>query len=277
MTVKSTYVYLGTTVPLNDASWRDHTQEALRLAKRRSADLLWICRRDRGIRPRTATTLWQATVRPLLESACEIWDGQVSMAFTTEVERIQTSFIRSTLGLHRNGSGVADVVVRAEVGSERLTDRWAKRKLGFWRRVFLAPTSRILRKVADFRHNERLVFNASITAAMAADPTLTRPPHNLHTGYGSRGWMPAMEATLTRVGLAAYWPTPDLAVTSIPLRGSGKTSPMRWWIPLRTLHAPTFTTLPGASTQAYLHLKDWDTNPLKYSFSVGEEGRRGMR
>ena len=36
-----------------------------------------MCRRDEGIRPRSAATLWKAMVRPVLEYAAELWAGEV--------------------------------------------------------------------------------------------------------------------------------------------------------------------------------------------------------
>ena len=70
--VKDSYVYLGTVTPSDGLSWTAHLKAAIGKARRRSADLLWVCRED----PWTAVTLWQSLVRPLLEYACEIWSGQ---------------------------------------------------------------------------------------------------------------------------------------------------------------------------------------------------------
>ena len=97
-------------------SWTAHLKAAIAKARRRSADLLWVCRSDRGIRPRTAITLWQSLVRPLLEYASEIWAGQVPEALCKEAESVQCTFLRGTLGLHANGSGVADDALLAEAG-----------------------------------------------------------------------------------------------------------------------------------------------------------------
>ena len=47
------------------------------------------------------------------------------------------TFLRGTLGLHENGSSVADEVIRAEVGAEL--------KLGYWRRILTARPGRLLR------------------------------------------------------------------------------------------------------------------------------------
>ena len=144
---------------------------------KRSAGQLTFCGRavptGRGIRPRTAVTLWQALVRPLLEYASELWSGDISADMTNRAERVQMTFLRGTLGLHENGSGVADEVVR---------DRWAKLKLGYWRRIFTARPDK-LRVVAEHRR----------TKLMAAG------------GLGGQGWMVTARACLTAVGMLAFW------------------------------------------------------------------------
>ena len=80
--MKDSYVYLGTITPKDGMSWTAHLKSAIGKARRRSADLLWVCRADRGMRPRTAITLWQSMVRPLLEYASELWVGQVPTELT---------------------------------------------------------------------------------------------------------------------------------------------------------------------------------------------------
>jgi hypothetical protein len=89
--------------------------------------------------------------------------------------------------------------------------------------------------------------------------------------------MPTAQATLTRLGLGAYWPTPDMAVTQHGLDEWKDIVYEAVDSTADTDRTHTFTTLHGTHTQAYLPLKDWGINPPKYAFSVGEEGRRGMR
>jgi hypothetical protein len=182
--VKDSYVYLGTVTPGDGMSWTAHLKAAIAKARRRSADLLWVCRADRGMRPRTAITLWQSMVRPLLEYASELWAGQCPVGLAKEAESVQCTFLRGTLGLHANGSGVADDALRAEAGCERLEDRWAKLKMGYWRRLFSAKPDRLLRVVAAFRHQELVRSGGS--------------------GLGSRGWMMTAKAALSSAGLADY-------------------------------------------------------------------------
>jgi hypothetical protein len=83
------YVYLGTNTPADGLNWRAHVDGALAKAKRRSADLLWVCRGDRGIRPRTAVTLWKSMVRPLLEYGAELWGGKITAGREEEAEHVQ--------------------------------------------------------------------------------------------------------------------------------------------------------------------------------------------
>ena len=98
--------------------------------------------------------LWQSLVRPVLEYASEIWSDQIPLYLKQKAERVQLKFLRGTLGLHKNSSGVSNEVLLAEAGCERLSARWSKLRLGYWRRVFAAPRGRLLRDLLDFRRRE---------------------------------------------------------------------------------------------------------------------------
>jgi hypothetical protein len=106
------------------------------------------------MRSRTAITLWKSLVRPKLEYACEVWNGQVPATLIKDAESVQLRFIRGVLGLHDNGSGVSNEITRAEVGCESLQSRWDKLQLGYWRRIFTSPPNRLLRVVVGFRRDE---------------------------------------------------------------------------------------------------------------------------
>jgi hypothetical protein len=250
--VKDSYVYLGTVTPGDGMSWTAHLKAAIDKARRRSADLLWVCRADRGMRPRTAITLWQSMVRPLLEYASELWAGQCPVGLAKEAESVQCTFLRGTMGLHANGSGVADDALRAEAGCERLEDRWAKLKMGYWRHLFSAKPDRLLRVVAAFRHQE-LVRSGGL-------------------GFGSRGWMATAKAALAGAGLTGYWDDP---------RKAARESPHTWRE--RAYHAVEANSdtnraarMEGMpSARVYKRIKEWGINTKEYSFSAGEEGRLG--
>jgi hypothetical protein len=245
------YVYLGTVTTNDPGSWTKHLLEAVAKAERTSADLLWIFRQDRGFRPRTAATLWQSMVRPVLEYASEIWAGQVPKYAMEAAERVQMSFLRGTLGLHANGSGVSDEAVRAETGSEPLASRWDKLQLGYWRRVFDAPRNRILRRLADFRHQER-----------AAGGRL-----------GQRGWIRAVEANLTKYGLKHYYDNPTHAAG---MSGGN-------WKDLSYAAVDGFFddrragVMAGQPSNAvYTAIKSWSRNTRRYSAFTGEVDRLGQ-
>jgi hypothetical protein len=250
--VKDTYVYLGTVVPEDDASWKDHVDAAIAKAQRRSADLLWVCRGDKGIRSRTAVTLWQSLVRPLLEYAAELWGGAISKDQEQRAELVQTTFLRGTLGLHRNGSGVSNHVVRAETGCERLRDRWAKLQLGYWRRVFVAPANRLLRVVVSFRHKERRMSGGV---------------------FGRRGWLPQVERTLTRVGMHRYWLGPT--ATALLPAGAWRDKVYKA-VDSASDKTRAIEMLEQRSSRLYTEVKEWGVNPSEYSFSVGETDRLGQ-
>jgi hypothetical protein len=197
-------------------------------------------------------------VRPLLEYASELWSGQTSQTFIQEAEKDQLIFLRRVLGLHRNVGGVANEVVRAETGCERIVDRWSKLKLGYWRRIFLPldtnPT-RLLTRIAVFRHHEHT--------------------HNTHnaSGLGTSGWMPTVKNDLTRLDLETYWTDPPS--TLLVGRDEWKT---RTYDKVDAASDTTRTTRMHnlSSTTHYLALKAWDQTPPQYAFSVGEVGRLGQ-
>jgi hypothetical protein len=250
--VKDSYVYLGTITPSDGMSWTAHLKSAIDKARRRSADLLWVCRADRGMRSRTAITLWQSMVRPLLEYASELWSGQVPAELTKEAESVQCTFLRGTLGLHANGSGVANDALRAEAGCEMLEDRWAKLKMGYWRRLFSAKPDRLLRVVAAFRHQEHVRSDGH--------------------GFGSKGWMKTARMALGSAGLAEYWDEPRRAA-----RENDDAWKDRVYCAVEAVSdADRATRMAGMpSVQVYNRVKDWGANTKAYSFSAGEEGRPG--
>ena len=246
------YTYLGTITCNDESSWAKHMQASTAKARKRADDLLWLCRQDRGFRPRTAVALWQSLVRPVLEYGCEIWAGQVTETAMREAEKVQMLFLRGTLGLHENGSGVADEVVRAETGCEPLASRWEKLQLGYWRRVFAAPRDRLLRVVATFRWRERRLDKK---------------------GIGSRGWMKAVQKNLNKHGLGRFWDNPDLT-TALDVEG---------W--RDTVYDAVNADFDGAranrmeelsSTADYMAIKNWDRNEKQYSVVSGEIGKMGQ-
>lgn len=190
--VKDSYRYLGVDVLQKVADWRTHVERLIKKAKFRSNDLLWICRRDNGIRPRSAATLWKAMVRPVLEYAAELWSGEIPTALVNKVEQIQTDFARAVLGLQGQW-GVPNVLVRAELGLEKLESRWEKLRLGYWRRIQVAEPSRALAVVARNRRWQLSWGTGNI---------------------GKHGWMAGTRQLLRDRGLAEHWSDPVVCATT---------------------------------------------------------------
>ena len=79
--------------------WGPYMNSVIAKARRASEDLGWAYRRDTGLRPRSAATLWKALVRPVLEYAAEIWAGDLSASICARAEAVQTNFARAVLGV----------------------------------------------------------------------------------------------------------------------------------------------------------------------------------
>ena len=151
--VKKEYKYLGVDILNETADWRTHVKRLIRKAEHRSLDLQWMCRRDKGLRPRSAATLWKAMVRPVLEYAAELWAGDIPKDLAAKAEQVQTDFARAILGL-QGQRGVSNDFVRSEMGLEMLASRWEKLRLGYWRRIQVALPSRALSIVARMRRGQ---------------------------------------------------------------------------------------------------------------------------
>jgi hypothetical protein len=190
---------------------------------------------DRGMKPRTAVTLWQSLVRPILEYASEIWSGQIPKYLEQKAEAVQLKFLRGTLGLHE--------VLRAEADCERLCDRWMKL------RVFAAPQGKLLRDLLDFRRRE---WDASAGR-----------------GWGRKGCVGSVKATLDLHGLGEFWAHPEkagvkwktLVYDAVDARSNA-------------CRLMNLAGKPSAST--YISIKEWGPNKANYSPSTGEVGRLGQ-
>ena len=182
------YKYLGVDIPTNTENWNPHVVRVIANARNRSRDLLWLCRRDKGLRPRSAATLWKAIVRPMLEYAAELWAGDIAKEKVREAEKIQTDFARAVLGL-TGVYGVPNVLVRAELGLEKLESRREKLRLGFWRRIRMARRDRAFYKVAEWRRRQVVAGEGQL---------------------GTRSWMRKTWELMSRRGLGREWAEPQM-------------------------------------------------------------------
>ena len=249
--VVNEYVYLGTTLTTNPTSWTRHLLSAIKTAKRKTADLLWLSRRDRGIRPRTAIALWRSMVRPVLEYASEVWAGQVPKYAMEAAEQIQMSFTRAVVGLHGNGSGVSNEVLRAETGTEPLAARWDKLQLGYWKRTFGTDPNRLLRIIAVDRLRAR----------------------RGDTGGRVKGWIPAAETNFSKHGLDQFFRNPD---KTIPYFCDDWRKLTYDAVDARTDSIRMEAMSKQTSTACYALVKSWTVNPVHYCARNSELGKLGM-
>ena len=168
------------------------------------------------MRPRTAMVLWNAIVRPVLEYGSEIWAGLVDLKVTSEAEAVQTSFIRSALGVHKKGMGISVDFLRAELGVERISARWEKLKLGYWKRLNDAAPSRALSAIVCYRTSQ---INAN------------------NQVLGSRSMLASTRTLLTKHGLQRFWNNPPQ---------NGQLDKLQWKKIVMTL-SKLPKTLPGMS------------------------------
>ena len=92
---------------------------------------------------------WAARVRPQLEYACAIWDGEESSTWTQKLESVLSAFGRAVLALKSNPASVA---VRAELGVPSMKSRRQYLKLGVWKKLCDASTDRLLSHLFRHRH-----------------------------------------------------------------------------------------------------------------------------
>ena len=148
--VSTSYKYLGVDLTKNLYDWSTFLNRIIATAIRTSSDLAWMCRQDTGLLPRSAATLWKAIVRPILEYSAELWAGDISKKLTKRAESVQTNFARAILGL-TGCQSIPDDFIRAEMGMEKLTSRWEKLRLGYWRRLQMTAAGTSLHSLVALR------------------------------------------------------------------------------------------------------------------------------
>lgn len=143
--VQSEYKYLGLIFQHN-LRWNKHIEKILNKTTVASAQMQWLVKRGRGMRPRSAMLLWTATVRPVLEYGCELWSHTATAEQVRQIEAVQVKFLKKILGLP---NGTASVFVRVENGVERMRARWDKLTVGFLKRALAAEPDRLCRKAVS--------------------------------------------------------------------------------------------------------------------------------
>jgi hypothetical protein len=251
--VKCNYKYLGVDILEDVTNWKTYITRAIIKATRVTEDLEWACRRAGGLRPRAAAALWKAIVRPILEYAAEIWAGDIGTAEARAAEKVQTDFARSMLGLVGLQS-ISNDSLRAEMGMEKLTSRWAKLRLGYWRRIQVAASDRSLVAIASLRR-KHVVWGLN---------------------RAGESWMSGTRELLQSHGLREHWDDPaacagmtkeqwkDVVYEAVEGRAD---------IALAT----SFAGMRGVASERYARMKHWDKVPMQLAVMQGEVGKRGAQ
>ena len=246
--VKKEYKYLGVDVLVNVNDWRTHVKRLIGKAQARTRDLVWMCGRDSGLRPRSAATLWRALVRPILEYASELWCGEIPPDLAAKAEAVQTNFARTILGL-QGQRALTHTFMRAELGLEKLASRWEKLRLGYWRRIQAAKPDRALAIVAAARRRQLR-----------------------WEGGAELSWMKQTRVLLRERGLEEYWTTPNLTTTIDKEEWRDKVYEQveEYYEQERERQC---ATMP--SVARYLGVKCWDRMGSDRAVMKGEVGMRG--
>ena len=249
--VKDNYKYLGVDVLENVRNWKKYMDRAIANASRATEDLEWACRRAGGLRPRAAAALWKAMVRPILEYAAEIWAGDITTSTVARAERVQTNFARSMLGLVGCQS-ISNDALRAEMGMEKLTSRWTKLRLGYWRRLQVADGERTLVAVASLRRK------------------------HLDWEYKDArdGWMGTTRDLLVEHGLYSHWLDPNLCAEQCKDQWKDIVYEAVEGREDEAVRA-RFAAMSGASAATYARIKNWDKVTVPFAVMSGEVGTRG--
>ena len=136
------YKYLGAEFGVNKGKWNSMLQRGWKKAVAQANLTMWQGGGSQGMRPRAFVTLWNTTCRPLLEYACEIWEGdRVSKEWVSRLESLQYTFAKAVLRLKGN---VAAAGVCAELGLHSLQMHRQEIKLRYWKKLCSTDDSRSL-------------------------------------------------------------------------------------------------------------------------------------
>jgi hypothetical protein len=242
------YKYLGVTVLNASGDFRHHVGRRINTAKAKAAELAWLCKRSHGLCSRSAVTLFKAIVRPILEYGAELFAGSINQSLTQKAEQVQSTFAKVVLGLPAHSSN--DFAL-AEVGLERIQARWAKLRIGYWRRIFAADKARLLYVVGTARWREQQIGGPG-----AHTGWMRGTQHMFHTYNISHWWA---VPTGCRAISTGNWQS--IAHKAVNIREEGERA-------TRLSHLPSLGMYNN-------HIKDWANVSAVHAVFSGEIGRNG--
>jgi hypothetical protein len=177
--VTNEYKYLGVEVgKFGRGEWTSALNRFISNAKERANLIVWVSGSKSGLRPASAVQLWMSMGRPLLEYACELWEGELSATVVNQLESVQTNFLRSITGASPSAPASA---LRRELGVQSLTTRRERLKIQYWLRMTNTESGRLLSHLYRQR-------------ASAVD-----------RGEGKLSWCKGMKRLLEEWGLGQLW------------------------------------------------------------------------
>ena len=250
--VTNSYKYLGVNILENLNDWSTFMTSTIAKARRSSENLAWMCRREIGLLPRSAAFIWKTVVRPVLEYGAELWAGDIDQKWASKAEKIQVDFARTVLGL-QGCQSIPDDFLRCELGLEKISCRWEKLRLGYWRRLHTHQPPATLQALVSLR---RWQVNWA-------------PPQF------NNGWMGKTESILRSADLHHHWSNPSLS-TDMPKR-AWKDAVYDSVEGRETVAIiDRLSSLTSAHAVRYARSKHWGMVDKDHACMQGEIGRRGM-
>ena len=278
VSVTRSYVYLGVTITDKLGNWSPHLKKILADVTVRATRLIQLCRSHLGLRPRSAVTLWQSLVRPALEYASEVFGGTVSITVLQQIERVQAYFARAILGLPPSAPALFAL---AELGLERIQSRWAKLRLGYWRRVRIAPSSRLLSAITRLRaanippsdDDIPLQDGRNIASANIQNANIDR--HYSLNSWRGKNWCIGVRHLLNSLGFPPhFWDNPN-AFEKITAKSWKTIVEHKVDVAENALRDANLRAL--SSLDSYKDIKTWLPTPLLYATFPSEFQRGGAR
>jgi hypothetical protein len=106
--------------------------------------------------------LWSTLCCPSHEYACELWEGEIPDHWERKLE--SSKFSRFAVGIHGTPSAAG---LHSELRLRTLKSRSIQLKLGFWKRLCKADSSRLFSLVFRSRHEQVKVGNARSSSLWA--------------------------------------------------------------------------------------------------------------
>jgi hypothetical protein len=166
--VVQSYKYLGVEFSCRRGrgKWNEMLSRFVERARAQLNLVVWQGGGARGLLPSTFRQLFTAQVRPMLEYAAAIWDGEIADMWVRKLERVQYDFLRVVLGCGRKSKPAA-AALRAELGLPSLQARRYQLRLGYWAKLCSAEPNRLLSTVFRNRWREACQGGAGTSCLQA--------------------------------------------------------------------------------------------------------------